>query len=35
MELSGQSCVPVIEVDGLVLGDFDTSQWEAFLKTHG
>ena len=33
--LSGQSCVPVIEVDGLVLGDFDTAQLEAFLRTHG
>jgi len=33
--LSGQKCVPVIEVDGLVLGDFDTQQLEAFLKQHG
>lgn len=35
IELSGQSCVPVIEVDELVLGDFDTGQLEAFLKQHG
>jgi glutaredoxin 3 len=35
IELSGQSCVPVIEVDGLVLGDFDTGQLETFLKQHG
>ena len=35
IDLSGQSCVPVIEVDGLVLGDFDTGQLETFLKTHG
>jgi glutaredoxin len=35
IELSGQSCVPVIEVDGLVLGDFDTGQLEVFLKQHG
>ena len=34
-ELSGQPCVPVIEIDGLVLGDFDTGQLEAFLKQHG
>jgi hypothetical protein len=27
--------VPVIEVDGLVLGDFDTGQLEAFLRKHG
>ena len=33
--LSGQKCVPVIEVDGLVLGDFDTTQLEVFLKQHG
>jgi glutaredoxin len=33
--LSGQRCVPVIEVDGLVLGDFDTRQLEVFLKSHG
>ncbi len=35
IQLSGQSLVPVIEVDGLVLGDFDTHQLEAFLKQHG
>ena len=35
IEISGQSLVPVIEVDGLVLGDFDTVQLEAFLKKHG
>jgi hypothetical protein len=27
--------VPVIEVDGLVLGDFDVDQLQAFLKKHG
>ena len=35
IELSGQTLVPVIEVDGLVLGDFDTGQLETFLKQHG
>jgi glutaredoxin 3 len=35
IDLSGQTCVPVIEVDGLVLGDFDTGQLEVFLKRHG
>ncbi len=35
IELSGQSLVPVIEVDGLVLGDFDVGQLEEFLKAHG
>jgi len=35
VELSGQSLVPVIEVDGLVLGDFDVGQLEKFLKAHG
>lgn len=35
IDLSGQTCVPVIEVDGLVLGDFDTGQLEAFLRQHG
>lgn len=34
IELSGQPLVPVIEVDGLVLGDFDTGQLENFLKQH-
>jgi glutaredoxin 3 len=33
--LSGQTLVPVIEVDGLVLGDFDTGQLEVFLRKHG
>jgi glutaredoxin len=33
--LSGQTLVPVIEVDGLVLGDFDVGQLERFLKAHG
>ena len=33
--LSGQNCVPVIVVDGQVLGDFDTAQLEAFLKEGG
>ena len=33
--LSGQKLVPVIEVDGLVLGDFDTGQLEVFLRQHG
>lgn len=35
ISLSGQPCVPVVEIDGLVLGDFDTAQLEAFLKKHG
>ena len=35
IKLSGQTLVPVIEVDGLVLGDFDTDQLENFLKEHG
>lgn len=34
IELSGQKLVPVIEVDGLVLGDFDTDQLETFLRQH-
>jgi glutaredoxin len=34
-ELSGQTCVPVIEVDGLVLGDFDVDQLKGFLRKHG
>jgi glutaredoxin 3 len=33
--LSGQTLVPVIEVDGHVLGDFDTGQLEVFLRQHG
>ncbi len=35
IEISGQTLVPVIEVDGRVLGDFDTAQLEEFLKKHG
>jgi len=35
VDLSGQTLVPVIEVDGLVLGDFDTGQLETFLQKHG
>ncbi len=35
IELSGQRLVPVIEIDGEVLGDFDVGQLEAFLKEHG
>ncbi|MFA7343646.1 MAG: glutaredoxin domain-containing protein [Terrimicrobiaceae bacterium] len=35
VELSGQSLVPVIEVDGLALGDFDVAQLERFLQKHG
>lgn len=35
IELSGQRLVPVIEVDGFVLGDFDVDQLETFLRTHG
>ena len=35
IDLSGQELVPVIEVNGLVLGDFDTGQLEAFLRNHG
>ncbi len=35
LELSGQSMVPVIEVDDHVLGDFDVDQLEAFLREHG
>jgi len=34
-EISGQTYVPVIEVDDLVLGDFDTGQLETFLQKHG
>ncbi len=34
IELSGQTLVPVIEVDGQVLGDFDTGQLEDFLRAH-
>jgi glutaredoxin 3 len=35
IEKSGQTLVPVIEVDGQVLGDFDTGQLEVFLKEKG
>ncbi|MCC7518632.1 MAG: glutaredoxin family protein [Verrucomicrobiae bacterium] len=35
IRISGTTYVPVIEVDGLVLGDFDTQQLEAFLRQHG
>lgn len=35
LELSGQPLVPVIEVDGNVLGDFDVDQLEKFLREHG
>jgi glutaredoxin len=35
IELSGQTLVPVIEVDGHVLGDFDTGQLLVFLQQHG
>jgi glutaredoxin 3 len=35
VDLSGQTLVPVIEVDGHVLGDFDTGQLEVFLQKHG
>ncbi len=34
-DLSGQTLVPVIEIDGQVLGDFDTGQLEDFLTKHG
>lgn len=33
--LSGQSLVPVIEVDAHVLGDFDVGQLQSFLQRHG
>jgi len=35
VDLSGQTLVPVVEVDGLVLGDFDVGQLEGFLRKHG
>lgn len=35
VDLSKQTLVPVIEVDGLVLGDFDVIQLEGFLRKHG
>jgi glutaredoxin 3 len=35
IDKSGQTLVPVIDVDGLVLGDFDTDQLEVFLKENG
>ena len=34
IEISGQTLVPVIEVDDLVLGDFDVNQLQVFLKNH-
>ncbi len=34
IDLSHQPLVPVIEIDDLVLGDFDTGQLEEFLKKH-
>ena len=34
-KLSGQKSVPVIQIDGMILGDFDTDQLEAFLEQHG
>ncbi len=34
-DISGQTLVPVIEVDGHVLGDFDTGQLEEFLRKLG
>lgn len=33
--LTGQTRAPSIEVDGHVLGDFDTDQLEEFLTSHG
>ena len=33
--LSGQTLVPVIEVDEHVLGDFDVEQLQDFLQRHG
>jgi len=35
IELSGQRRVPVIEIDGEVLGDFDVDQLEVFLRERG
>jgi glutaredoxin 3 len=35
IELSGQECVPVIKVDGYVLGDFDVGQLQEILKKYG
>jgi len=35
IDLSGQKLVPVISVDEIILGDFDTGQLEVFLKKHG
>lgn len=35
IELSGQTLVPVIEVDEHVLGDFDVDQLEVFLRERG
>lgn len=33
--LTGQTLAPSIDVDGHVLGDFDTDQLEEFLTRHG
>ncbi len=35
LKISGTTYVPVIEVDDLVLGDFDTGQLEEFLRKNG
>ena len=35
IELSGEAVVPVIQVDGHALGDFDVGQLKKFLKKHG
>jgi glutaredoxin len=34
-DLSGDTVVPVIVVDGHVLGDFDVDQLQEFLRKHG
>lgn len=34
-KLTQQTLAPVIEVDGLILADFDCGQLEAFWKQHG
>ncbi|MEO6847993.1 MAG: glutaredoxin domain-containing protein [Chthoniobacterales bacterium] len=33
-EISGQSLTPTLEINDLVLPDFDVKQLERFLKTH-
>jgi hypothetical protein len=35
VQLSGQSLLPVIEVDGLALENFDVGQHDGFLQEHG